>query len=392
MIRRRLNCMTWDHPRGYDPLAGNLHLFSGLHPDIEIVWSRRSLRDFGIQSIEMLSQHFDIIVIDHPFCGRAKATGCLLDLQPLFPRDFLDMLAEESVGPSTRSYSYGGGIWGLPTDAAAQVASYRPDLLSALGFDAPPSSFAEVLKLGKVAQQAGKTFALPACQTDASCLVASLAANLGAPIPEDGAQLLPADIFGTVLDALEELLALSHAFSIEWNPIQAYNAMSSGNDIVYIPFAFGYSNYARRGVRQPLRFTTVAGPGPDPAAGAILGGAGCAISAHCQDIEAAIAYLSWMHQPEHQAGAYFGAGGQPGLRRAWTDPAVDREASGFFSGSLETLDKAYLRPRFDGFIDAFEHLGLLVHRWLTGDRSLTRTALIQSVNAVYARARDGARA
>jgi multiple sugar transport system substrate-binding protein len=391
-MMRRLKCMTWDHPRGYDPLANNLDLFMAEHPDIEIEWSRRSLRDFGVQSIEMISESFDIIVVDHPFCGRAKATGCLLDLRLLFPPVFLETLTRESVGPSTRSYDYAGGLWGLPTDAAAQVASYRPDLLAALGFSAPPRSFEEVLTLGNAARKVGKTLALPACQTDASCLVASLAANLGTPISGEGAQLLPPDVFGMVLDALEELIALSHPSSIDWNPIRTYDAMSSGDDIVYVPLAFGYSNYARQGVAEPLRFTTFAGPGADPAAGAILGGAGCAISAKCQDVGAAVTYLTWLHQPEHQANAYFEAGGQPGLRSAWTDPVVDCAAGGFFSGTLETLDKAYLRPRFDGFIDAFEHLGLLVHQWLAGDRKLDRVALIQSINTTYARARDGARA
>jgi multiple sugar transport system substrate-binding protein len=391
-MTRHLNCMTWDHPRGYDPFAKNLDLFKVRYPDIEIEWNRRSLRDFGVQSIEMLSDRFDIIVIDHPFCGRAKATGCLLDLRPLFPAAFLEMLTRESVGPSTRSYDYGGGLWGLPTDAASQVACYRPDLLATLGLSGPPRNFEEVVTLGKVARKVGKTLALPACRTDASCLVASLAANLGTSISADSMQLLPPDVFGTVMDVLEELIPLSHPSSINWNPIRTYDAMSSSDDIVYVPFAFGYSNYARQGVAKPLRFTTVAGPGADPTAGAILGGAGCAISAQCQDIEAAVAYLTWLHQPEHQAGAYFDAGGQPGLRCGWTDPAADRATGGFFSNSLETLDKSYLRPRFDGFIDAFEHLGLLMHRWLAGDRSLARATLIQSINTAYARARDGARA
>ncbi len=126
---RRLRGMTWDHPRGYQPLAENVARFAAAHPDIEVSWSRRSLRDFGVQPVEVLAERYDLIVIDHPFCGRARATGCLRDLRPLFPAAFFAMLGRESVGPAARSYHYGGGIWGLPTDAACQVASYRPDLL-----------------------------------------------------------------------------------------------------------------------------------------------------------------------------------------------------------------------------------------------------------------------
>src|SRR5690606_2264321 len=131
-----------------------------------------------------------------------------------------------------------------------------------------------------------------------------------------------------------------------------------------------------------IRFTTIAGPGPDPAAGAILGGAGCAISADCRNVEAAVTYLSWVHRPEHQAGDYFREGGQPGLRTAWTDAGTNAACNDFFRDTLETIDKAYLRPRFDGFIPAYEHMGLLVHRWLKHGGS--RAALIAEANETYA--------
>lgn len=389
-MTRRLRGITWDHARGFDPLAKGVATFSALHPDIEITWARRTLRDFGVQPIEVLAEQYDLIVIDHPFCGRAKATGCLMDLAPHLAPDFVAMLDRESVGSATRSYHYGGGIWGLPTDAASQVASYRPDLLASLGFEAPPADFAAVLALGERARRAGKWIALPACQSDAACLVASLAANLGVPIgtPEDA--MLPAGAFNDVLDCLDRLIRLAHPRSVDWNPIATYDAMAGGDDVVYVPLAFGYSNYARRGATPPIRFTTIAGPGPDPVAGAMLGGAGCAVSARCGDLPAALLYLAWLHTPAHQRGEYFRLGGQPGLRAAWTDPEVDAQAGGFFSATLPTLDKAFLRPRFDGFIPAFEEVGLLVHAYLAGNGP--REHVIAASNDAFARARDRARA
>ena len=277
-MTRRLRGMTWDHPRGYQPLAENVARFQALHPDIEVSWSRRSLRDFGVQPVEVLAESYDLIVIDHPFCGRARATGCLRDLGPLFPPAFLAMLERQSVGPATRSYRYGGGIWGLPTDAACQVASYRPDLLEGLGVE-PPRTAAEVLALGRAARRAGKWLALPAVASDAACLVATLAANLGRPIREVDEVLLPVEVFEAVLDHLGALRGVCHPRSAAMNPIAVYDAMSSGDEIVYVPFGFGYVNYSQTGAARPIRFTTIAGPGADPAAGAILGGAGCAISA-----------------------------------------------------------------------------------------------------------------
>jgi multiple sugar transport system substrate-binding protein len=57
---------------------------------------------------------------------------------------------------------------------------------------------------------------------------------------------------------------------------------------------------------------------------------------------------------------------------------------------LPTLDKAYVRPRFDGFIPAFEHMGELVHRYLAGEGDAR--AIINSSNEVYARACAAAKA
>ncbi len=326
-MTRRLRGITWDHPRGYRPLSANAARFTAEHPDIEVVWSRRSLRDFGVQPVEMLAERYDLIVIDHPFCGRARVTGCLRDLRPLFPADFFAMLDAESVGPTTRSYDCRGGIWALPTDAAAQVASYRPDLLTALGAT-PPRTAGEVLALGRRARKAGKHLALPSVASDSACLVATLSANLGRPIREADDRMLPGDVFEAVLDYLQELIALSHPDSPRMNPIAVYDAMSSADDIVYVPFGFGYVNYSCLGAAKPIRFADMAGPGADPAAGAILGGAGCAISASCADVDAAVVYLAWVHRASIRpattsARAASRASAPPGPTRRSTAPPAD---------------------------------------------------------------------
>ena len=43
---------------------------------------------------------------------------------------------------------------------------------------------------------------------------------------------------------------------------------------------------------------------------------------------------------------------------------IDSEAGGFFSGTLETLRTAYVRPRFDGFVRFFEAAGIEINRCL----------------------------
>lgn len=377
-----LRGITWDHPRGYDCLAANTRLFTQYHPDVEVVWDRRSLQQFGEEPIDDLCDRYDIIVVDHPFVGHAANTGCLVDLSMLLSQSELESLRGDSVGPSTVSYYFEGCIYGLPTDAAAQVACYRPDLLEKVGVT-PPQTFNEVLDLATRARDAGQTIALPACPVDASCLLLTFTANLGYPFAENSRQIPDGAVLDEALGRIGELLAMSHPNSLDWNPIQTFEAMISQDEIVYVPFAFGYSNYSRTGLAKPLHFCDIAGPGPDPLRGALLGGAGCAVTRSARNLPQIADYLRFVHDPEHQRTDYFAAGGQPGSRAAWLDDGVNAAVNGFFENTLKTLDASYLRPRHDGFIGFFEAAGQILNAHFRGNS--TRSAAIADLNEEYNR-------
>ncbi|TCR63133.1 ABC transporter substrate-binding protein [Bosea sp. BK604] len=377
---RTIRGISWDHPRGFDCLAANVPAFQAANPDIEVVWERRSLKQFGEQPIDALAERYDLIVADHPFVGHGAASGCLIDVTPIIGKDAVDAMLQDSVGKSSVSYHWNGGVYGLPTDAASQVASYRPDIMAALKHEAP-QSFGETIALAKAARAAGKSIATPACPTDAMSLILSFTANLGQPLGAEPGQFWERRALEEAFAYVEELVAASHPSSPDWNPIQGYNAMSSTDEIAYISYAFGYSNYSRKGVARPILFTNVAGPGSDPRAGALLGGAGCAVTSSARDFEAIGRYLRFVHDPAHQRGAYFDAGGQPGSRSAWLDERVNAEANNFFRNTLETLDKSFLRPRFDGFVPFFEEGGEIINARLRG--AFSREAAIDKLSAHY---------
>jgi multiple sugar transport system substrate-binding protein len=144
-----------------------------------------------------------------------------------------------------------------------------------------------------------------------------------------------------------------------------YDAMASGDEVAYCPMGFGYSNHARQGFRaHPLRFTSP--PGHDatrPGVGT-LGGAGIAVSAHGRHPEAAARYAAYVASPEVQRTTYVDAGGQPGHRSAWLDERANGVTGGYFRDTLRALDRSYLRPRYDGFLDLQDAAGEIVHAYL----------------------------
>ena len=355
--------LTWDHPRGYSPLIQGASEFEALHPGLRIHWDRRTLREFGEAPIEQYLDRYDLIIMDHPFVGFAAAHDVLVELGEYITDAEKAAFARDSVGASWDSYRYANGVWALPVDAATQVASYRPDLLSQL-FGTAPRTFDEVLQLGQNARASGKFIAVAACPIDAISLFFTLTANLGHPIAENADPFIDQRVAKEALDRMHALIATAHPNSTAWNPIQLYDQMVAGSDIVYCPWAYGYSNYSRRHDSIPLAFANAPAAGNRGCAGTQLGGTGIAVSKKSPNREAAVSYAKWLASQEHQRGTYFRYGGQPASLAAWTDPQIDFEAGGFFSGTLETLRTAYVRPRFDGFIRFFEAAGIEINRCL----------------------------
>ena len=329
-VQVKLKGLTWDHPRGYAPLIAGAREYDRAHPDVGISWDRRTLREFGEAPIEQYAARYDLIIVDHPFVGFAAAHDVLVDLASYITPAEREVFAADSVGPSWNSYWYSGGLWALPIDAATQVASYRPDLLAGLS-GAPPRTFDAVLKLAATARQQNQYVIVPACPIDAVSLVFTLSANLGHPIAEAAETFLETGVAHEVLGRLHALIAKAHPKSVDWNPIQVYEFMISSSDAVYCPWGFGYSNYSRRGIPTPLKFTDAPATGSTGCAGTMIGGTGVAVTSSCAHRDAAVTYAKWLASIEHQRGTYFREGGQPASRAAWTNATNDAEANGFFS-------------------------------------------------------------
>lgn len=383
-----LKGLAWDHPRGYAPLVGGISEYETLHPEIKLQWDRRSLREFGEAPIEQYLDRYDLLIVDHPFVGHAAAHNSLLNLAPSLSQAEQIQFAADSVGPSWQSYWYGDGLWALPIDAATQVASYRPDLLSTLS-PAAPATLSDVLELGEKARTAGKYIVVPACPTDAISLFFTLSANLGYPVYEESERFVDDSVAREVMNRLHALIKVSHPGSVEWNPIQVYDFMIGSSDAVYCPYGFGYSNYSRVRNSVRLTFTNAPAAGKIGCAGTMLGGTGVAVSERTPHPAEAVAYAKWLVSPKHQRGTYFLEGGQPASLWAWTDLSLDAMAGGFFSGTLQTLQTAYVRPRFDGFVRFFEAAGVQINRCLR--RELSDESLIRWMNELYAKQRIAAR-
>jgi multiple sugar transport system substrate-binding protein len=131
------------------------------------------------------------------------------------------------------------------------------------------------------------------------------------------------------------------------NPIGILEHMSAHDDILVCPLVYGYVNYApgrRPGFSDAPRVT------PDGPVGSILGGTGIGVSRRCEVTPPLLAHLRWLMAETTQRGFIPDHEGQPALRAAWRDPAVNAAWGDFYADTYDTLDGASLRPRHDGAI------------------------------------------
>jgi multiple sugar transport system substrate-binding protein len=350
--------------------------FCELNPDVKIRWEARSLQEFADSPLEQLTAQFDLLVIDHPSVGEAAGHHILLPLDEWLPSAFLADQALHSVGHSHESYFLDGHQWALAIDAAAPVSGYRKDLLDRAGAEIP-GTWPELLALAKRG-----LVAVPGLAIDSLMNFYMLCGAIGEEPFQNPDQIVGEDTGIRALEMLRGLLQLCDPTCLSRNPIATWELLSSGDGPAYCPFAYGYSNYSRQGYSNHVLTTggLVTMDGGKPLR-STLGGAGLAISAKCAHKEIAARYAQYVAGANCQRTLYFYSGGQPGHRGAWLDDEVNRAANNFFKSTVATLDAAYLRPRFNGYLYFQQQGSRIVHSYLIagGDERAALRELTQSL-------------
>lgn len=329
-----LRGLAWDHPRGYAPLRA-----AAARPgaELEVAWDVQPLDGFESAPIAELASRYDLLVLDHPHVGDAVAAGCLVPIDDLLGADEAGRIAGAAIGASGASYALDGRLWALPIDAAAQVMALAP---ARLGDRPVPTTWPDVLALAEDAP-----VVLSLAGPHALLTFWSICCALGDPPDVDGDAIVAHGAGLAALGLMRELVAHGAGRLADLDPIGLLERMAREGDIACCPLVFGYAAYAHPGPgRTALRFADA------PGLGSTLGGTGLAVTARCPQRPAVLAHLRYLVSDDAQRGLIPHHGGQPALRRAWRDGAVDVGAGGFYGSTVRTLEAAWVRPRASGAI------------------------------------------
>lgn len=374
MSRLVLKGITWNHSRALPPLVATAQRFEELHPNVRIVWEKRSLHEFGHSSLAELAQVFDLLVVDHPMMG--DAADALVNLRPLLQQSEWNDLESDSAGPSFVSYAYNDGLYALPIDAAAPAASFRADLMAVANLPVP-SQWSEVLELAR-----RDLVRMPGFPADLFLNFMGMCVSRGSQVGAGQVCLFDRTIAIECLEELRELASFMPDVIYEWNPIAVYEAMASSDEFAYCPFAYTYSNYSREGfAAKRLRFAPPARLSDGTAMRTVLGGTGLAISKSSAIADIAFEYSLYAAGSTCQNTLYGVSGGQPARRSAWKNPVLNQLTDGFFEDTLSTIETAYVRPRYRGYIHLQERAGLPIVQYLRDGGSPSQA--LDQIDSLY---------
>lgn len=371
-----LKGITWGHSRGITPLLAASQRFMELHKDVEIVWKKRTLQEFADMPVENLIRQYDMLIIDHPWVGFAADAKCALPLDRYLSKAYMADQEVHSVGQSHESYNYNGHQWALAIDAATPAASYRADLLEKHNVPVP-ATWAEVLDLAR----AGRV-AAPAIPIDLLMNFYMFCLAHGREPFLEQHEVVDKETGLKALETMRELYSLLPRELFSYNPIAVAESMTTGDKYWYCPFAYCYSNYARTGyASRLLTYTDLVSFGEAGLLRSTIGGTGLAVSVYSQHAKTAVQFAEMVVSPQFQSTFYVQHGGQPGHGQAWTDEAANQLTHNFFNAVLPTMQRGYMRPRYNGYLHFQDHAGDPIQAYLQygGNPEL----VLEQINQLY---------
>ncbi|WP_380056166.1 hypothetical protein ACFE33_01925 [Falsihalocynthiibacter sp. SS001] len=361
-----LKGVTWDHPRGFDPVVAASKEYAA-RTGLDISWDKRSLQAFADEPITDLAERYDFIVLDHPHVGQVAATGALLPLP--VPTD-----SEASLGGSAESYVWNDQCWAYAVDAACQMAAFRPDMQT------PRPAYWDDL-----GDDGAKDFRLltPLLPVDAFDTFMTIVAGRGGEImPHNPSEFVSSDNGMYALDVLRRLYVLGPDEQVDMNPIKVLEILAENDEFACSPCLFGYVNYAREGFRaNRIRYFDLPLCKGFNLPRAILGGAGIGVSARTELPSKAVEFAQWITSQTVQSGVYFENNGQPAHRKTWIDKSEGSDAVGFFGGGFQTIDNAWTRPRDVWFLGFVDHICEIMPNFFR--KNIPSEDFLRQVNKLY---------
>jgi len=372
-----LRGITWQNPRGYEPLVAASAAWRERRPDVEVIWDQLPWYRFEEQVLGSLSAgdgRYDLVMFDHPWTGTLAAQGLLVPWDRLIEPADGASLRQRVVAPSLESYELAGRLWALPLDAACHAALARADLVDPAGL---PEMWEDVAAWARERHRPPARYGLVLSVEGVlgHCLFLSMMAGLGYPTFHDEQNpVCDRDAAAHALTLLRELLHFAPPGSTRWGPWDIYDHLCRYDDVAYSPSIFAYVNYFGGGPRgNALRLSLAPRCKGHEFPRPILGGVGLGIAHTCPSPADARDVGLFLMDDHTQRTIFPKHSGQPAAWSAWRDDELNRRSHSFYRDLAANMAHAYVRPRYAGFHALELRNGRILQGWWEGTQTLADT-------------------
>lgn len=275
---------------------------------------------------------------------------------------------------------YFGGIWqtnrlgerlyGVPWYVDTRLLFYRRDILARAGFNAPPASWAEWLRMQEaIKREVGpRAYAALLPLNEYEPLLA-LALQQGEPLLRDGGRYgnFRSEAFGRTWRFYLSMFERGLAPPASNNEIaNVWNEFSRGYFSFYISGPWQIGEFRRRLAPELQQaWATAPLPGPDGPGASIAGGSSLALFRRSKNKEAAWALVRYLSRPAVQQRFYALTGNLPPRRASWAAEALagDPKVRAF----AEQLERVRPAPQVPEWERIATELRLVTERVVRGD-------------------------
>ena len=276
----------------------------------------------------------DLCQLGNTWVPEMQALGALVDLSPWIARSPVVQQADYFPG-IWETNVLGGAPYGIPWYVDTRLLFYRTDILQRVGYDEPPTTWAEWLDMMRaVKAQAGPNqyaVLLPLNEFEPLLILALQSGDLLREGDRYGA-FREAD-FRRAFQFYVGLFAEGLAPPVTGAQISnVWQEFANGYFAFYITGPWNIGEFKRRlPPEMEGRWTTAPMPGPDGPGVSVAGGSSLAVFERSEHKAEAWALVEYLSSPEVQSRFYELTGDLPARESAWEDPvlAEDRYARAF---------------------------------------------------------------
>ena len=317
----------------------------------------------------------DVVMLDSVWRADFVEAGIIISLDEYMTEEFKNSL----MSCFTDALAVNGKYYTIPTAPNALWLYYNADKLAEAGYDAPPTTWTELIEMSQTMIDKGIVkygIAWPACQAEGTiCMYTSLLNGCGGAWQDaDGNWIFNDEKGVQALDILVSTIGngIADPASITYDDRTDLDPLMAG-DVAFVPnWAYAYAlvnNPSESAVAGSIKVALLPAEDPDIVSASCLGGAGYCVTSNCKYPEWGVKFIQSLLVPEIQDRIMESTGTMPILMSAYTSEYAT-ENMPWLASMEDQFNYVVARPALSDYNGWSEEMQLCIANALNGTKTV----------------------